>query len=187
MIVIANTRVPLAKFRSRHKKAWSPQLQKYHLTWQNIFAKHNWADKSEKEKRELRHSILQDLFGTVINVSSATELQWDCIFLAQKILLNEGLLIWSSEMAKYAVETCSCKRYIWNIEHAGYDIDLIEEYGAPEEYIASISEDRFKTRNWRVLNSNQLWQLFITIKNRVRSSGGTLHDRNYIENNDDPF
>ncbi len=174
---------------SRSAKKWTPQIQKYHLQWRAIFEKHGWADKPEKEKRELRHSILADLFDEDIALSCATDLQWDIIYFAQELLLDEGILIWSKEMAHYAREEGTRKRYIWNIDHAGYDVAWIKNYGAPEEYVESISEDKFGVKNWRcVLNSKQLWQLFITIKNRVRKSGGIRKFAvKATVNDDDPF
>lgn len=180
--VLAKNRAGASKPLSRIR--WKPQLQKYHLQWQAIFKAHGWAGKSDKEKRELRHAVLEDLFGEVINAASASDLQWDCIYFAQELLLSEGIVVWSKEMAKYAKEEGTCKRYIWNIEHAGYDLG-IERYGAPEEYIESISEDKFGIKDWRVLNSKQLWQLFITIKNRVKASGGNLHKTKLSES--EPF
>lgn len=184
--VLGKKRIGAAKPLSRLR--WSPQLQKYHLQWQAIFKRHGWAGKSEKEKRELRHTVLEDLFGEVINVASASDLQWDCIYFAQELLLSGGIVVWSKEMAHYAKEEGTCKRYIWNIEHAGYDVLGIERYGAPEEYISSISEDKFGIRDWRILNSKQLWQLFITIKNRVRTSGGIRKFAvKATVNDDDPF
>lgn len=115
-------------------------------------------------------------------------MQWDCIYFAQELLLSEGIVVWSKEMAHYAKEEGTCKRYIWNIEHAGYDLLGIERYGAPEEYIEAISEDKFGVKNWRVLNSKQLWQLFITIKNRVRKSGGIRKFAvKATVNDDEPF
>ncbi len=182
MAVLEKKRIGAKKPLSRLR--WSPQLQKYHLQWQAIFKRHGWAGKSEKEKRELRHTVLEDLFGEVINVASASDLQWDCIYFAQELLLSGGIVVWSKEMAHYAKEEGTCKRYIWNIEHAGYDSG-IERYGAPEEYISSISEDKFGIKEWRILNSKQLWQLFITIKNRVRTSGGNLHKSKSTDN--EPF
>ena len=80
---------------SRSAKKWTPQIQKYHLQWRAIFEKHGWAAKTEKEKRELRHTILADLFDEDIALSCATDLQWDIIFFAHELLLSAGILIWS--------------------------------------------------------------------------------------------
>ena len=152
-------------------RKWTAQLQKYQLQWTAIYNKHGWANRSAAEKRELRHSILEDLFGDKnFDVSLATNRAFDLIFLAQDFLLDNGILAWSKETAKTAIELGMRRKYIWNIEHAGYDLKEVCEFGAPEEYIMAISVDKFGVANWRALNSKQLWQLFITIKNRVRNA-----------------
>lgn len=175
-------------------KSWtSPHVQKYQLQWAAIFRKHGWANRPSAEKKDLRHSVLEDLFGDYnFNVSDATNVQWDCIFTAQKILLQRGILAWSRESGKAAVEIGLCRRYIWNIEHAGYDVQDVKEYGAPEEYVAAISADKFGTRDWRDLDSKDLFMLFITIKNRVRKAarnGNSLHNSTSAESDNDncPF
>ncbi len=101
-------------------------------------------------------------------------------------------MAWSRESGKAAVELGLCRRYIWNIEHAGYDVQDVEEYGAPNEYVAAVSEDKFGTRDWRDLDSDKLFMLFITIKNRVRKAarnGTSLHPSTAAEADDDncPF
>ncbi len=152
-------------------RKWTAQLQKYQLQWTAIYNKHGWANRSAAEKRELRHSILADIFGDKnFNVSLATNREFDLIFLAQDFLLDNGILAWSKETAKTAIELGMRRKYIWNIEHAGYDLKEVCEFGAPKEYITAISVDKFGATNWRALNSKQLWQLFITIKNRVRNA-----------------
>lgn len=175
-------------------KSWtSPHVQKYQLQWAAIFRKHGWANRPSAEKKDLRHSVLEDLFGDYnFKLSAATEPQWDCIFTAQKILLQRGILAWSRESGKAAVEIGLCRRYIWNIEHAGYDVQDVKEYGAPEEYVAAISADKFGTRDWRDLDSKDLFMLFITIKNRVRKAarnGNSLHNSTSAESDNDncPF
>lgn len=164
---------------NKNRRHWTPQLKKYQLQWEAIFKKHGWSNRPYADKKDLRHTILEDLFGYYnFNVSGASNAQWDCIFIAQKILLDRGILAWSRESGKAAVELGLCRRYIWNIEHAGYDVQDVKEYGAPEEYITAISEDKFGTHDWRRLDSNRLFMLFITIKNRVRKaaqSGNSLH------------
>lgn len=176
------------------EKSWtSPHVQKYQLQWAAIFRKHGWANRPSAEKKDLRHSVLEDLFGNYnFNVSDATNVQWDCIFTAQKILLQRGILAWSRESGKAAVEIGLCRRYIWNIEHAGYDVQDVKEYGAPEEYVAAVSADKFGTRDWRDLDSKDLFMLFITIKNRVRKAarnGNSLHNSTSAESDNDncPF
>ena len=87
------------------------------------------------------------------------------------LLLSAGILIWSKEMAALALEEGLRRIYIWWIEHAGLDVEGIEDYGAPEYYIAAIARDRFGgIADWRMLDSKRLWQLFITIKNRVKAA-----------------
>ena len=168
-----------ARKASASRQGWTPRLKKYQLQWEAIFRKHGWANRPSADKKDLRHTILEDLFGNYnFNVSGASNAQWDCIFIAQKVLLACGILAWSRESGKAAVELGLCRRYIWNIEHAGYDIQDVEEYGAPEEYVAAVSEDKFGTRDWRDLDSDKLFMLFITIKNRVRKAarnGNSLH------------
>ena len=160
-----------ARKASASRQGWAPRLKKYQLQWEAIFRKHGWANRPSADKKDLRHTILEDLFGNYnFNVSSASNAQWDCIFIAQKVLLARGILAWSRESGRAAVELGLCRRYIWNIEHAGYDVQDVEEYGAPEEYVAAVSEDKFGTRTWRDLDSKDLFMLFITIKNRVRKA-----------------
>lgn len=157
--------------RKLANRKWTAQLQKYQLQWTAIYNKHGWANRSAAEKRELRHSILVDIFGDKnFNVSLATNREFDIIFLAQEFLLDNGILAWTKETAKTAIELGMRRKYVWNIEHAGYDLKEVCEFGAPEEYITAISVDKFRAANWRALNSKQLWQLFITIKNRVRNA-----------------
>lgn len=175
------------------RQGWTPRLKKYHLQWEAIFKKHGWSIRTDADKKDLRHTILEDLFGDYnFNVSSASNAQWDCIYIAQKVLLARGILAWSRESGKAAVEIGLCRRYIWNIEHAGYDLQDVEEYGAPNEYVAAISEDKFGTRDWRELDSDKLFMLFITIKNRVSKAaqnGTSLHPSTAAEADDDncPF
>lgn len=176
-----------------NRRHWTPQLKKYQLQWEAIFKKHGWSNRTDTDKKDLRHTILEDLFGDYnFNVSSASNAQWDCIYIAQKVLLARGILAWSRESGKTAVEIGLCRRYIWNIEHAGYDVEDVEEYGAPNEYVAAISEDKFGTRDWRELDSDKLFMLFITIKNRVSKAarnGTSLHPSTAAEADDDncPF
>ncbi len=176
-----------------NRRHWTPQLKKYQLQWEAIFKKHGWSNRTDADKKDLRHTILEDLFGDYnFNVSSASNAQWDCIYIAQKVLLARGILAWSRESGKAAVEIGLCRRYIWNIEHAGYDVQDVEEYGAPNEYVAAISEDKFGTRDWRELDSDKLFMLFITIKNRVSKAaqnGTSLHPSTAAEADDDncPF
>lgn len=161
-------------------KSWtSPHVQKYQLQWAAIFRKHGWANRPSADKKDLRHSVLEDLFGDYnFDVSAATEPQWDCIYLAQDFLLDNGLCAWNKATAKTAIDLGLRNRYIWNIENAGYDIPDIAFYGAPEEYIAAVAADKFGVRNWRGLDLDKLRMLLITIKNRVRKAakkGRNLH------------
>ena len=153
------------------KSKRTPQLGKYTLLWDKIFNKWGWETKTESEKKALRHSINEDLFGTYTKPSLLTNEQWSVMFFALDLLLSEGILIWSKEMAALALEEGLRRIYTWWIEHAGLDVEGIEEYGAPEYYIAAIARDRFGgIADWRMLDSKRLWQLFITIKNRVKAA-----------------
>ena len=144
---------------------------KYLSMWENIYNKWGWTDKSEAEKKDLRHSINVDLFGRYIPPSQLTNEQFSVMRYALELLYNEGILIWSAEMAALAREEGLRRVYTWWIEHAGLDVKGIEEYGAPEYYIAAIARDRFGgISDWRILDSYRLWQLFITIKNRVKAA-----------------
>ena len=153
------------------KSKRTPQLGKYTLLWDKIFNKWGWETKTESEKKALRHSINEDLFGTYTKPSLLTNEQWSVMFFALDLLLSEGILIWSKEMAALALEEGLRRIYIWWIEHAGLDVEGVEDYGAPEYYIAAIARDRFGgIADWRMLDSKRLWQLFITIKNRVKAA-----------------
>ena len=193
MPAILETPAQRARKTGASRRSWTPQLKKYQLQWEAIFKKHGWSNRPSADKKDLRHTILEDLFGNYnFNVSDATNVQWDCIFTAQKILLQRDILAWSRESGKAAVELGLCRRYIWNIEHAGYDLQDVKEYGAPEEYVAAVSEDKFGTRDWRELDSKDLFMLFITIKNRVRKAarnGNSLHNSTSAESDNDncPF
>lgn len=194
-ILSSSFRAPVQRARKTvaSRQGWTPKLKKYQLQWEAIFRKHGWENRPSADKKDLRHTILEDLFCDYnFNVSGASNAQWDCIFIAQKILLERGILAWSRESGKAAVELGLRRRYIWNIEHAGYDVQDVEEYGAPEEYVAAVSEDKFGTRDWRDLDSDKLFMLFITIKNRVRKAarnGNSLHHSTASEPDDDncPF
>lgn len=93
------------------------------------------------------------------------------MFYALELLSNDGILVWSKEMADLAREEGLRRIYTWWIEHAGLDVEGITEYGAPEYYISAIARDRFGgVADWHMLDSKRLWQLFITIKNRVKAA-----------------
>ena len=192
-ILNSSFRTPAQRARkaSASRQYWTPKLKKYQLQWEAIFRKHGWSNRPSADKKDLRHTILEDLFGNYnFNVSGASNAQWDCIFTAQKILFQRGILAWSRESGKAAVEIGLCRRYIWKIEHAGYDVQDVEEYGAPEEYVAAVSEDKFGSRDWRDLDSKDLFMLFITIKNRVRKAarnGNSLHHSTAAEPDDDNY
>ena len=153
------------------KSKRTPQLGKYTLLWDKIFLKWGWERKTEAEKKALRHSINEDLFGMYTKPSLLTNEQWSVMFYALEILYNDGILVWTDKVADLAREEGLRRIYTWWIEHAGLDVEGIEEYGAPEEYISAIARDRFGgIADWRMLDSKRLWQLFITIKNRVKSA-----------------
>lgn len=144
---------------------------KYLSMWDGIYNKWSWTDKTKAEKRELRHGINIDLFGEYIPPSQLDNEQFTIMRYALELLYNEGILVWSKEVADLAREEGLRRVYIWWIEHAGLDVEGIEEYGAPEEYISAIARDRFGgISDWRILDSKRLWQLFITIKNRVKAA-----------------
>lgn len=144
---------------------------KYLSMWDGIYNKWSWTDKTKAEKRELRHGINIDLFGEYIPPSRLDNEQFTIMRYALELLYNEGILVWSKEVADLAREEGLRRVYTWWIEHAGLDVEGIEEYGAPEEYISAIARDRFGgISDWRILDSKRLWQLFITIKNRVKAA-----------------
>jgi len=185
--------------RSSKKDKRDPRLVKYQTEWTKICDKWGFSA-SGKERRDLRHSILCDLFGSKFEIAAcASNWKWDCIFLAQDFLLANGILWWSPETAKCAIEEGLCKRYIWNVEHAGHDIKGIKKIGAPEAYVGAVAADKFGVKNWRALDSQKLFYLFITIKNRVRKAfneGRSLYDESnlqpaeesgYVEADDDDF
>lgn len=160
-----------AKQRFNTHKKRPPQLAKYKIIWGKIFQKWGWATKPKKELEDLRHSINGDLYGRYTKPSLLTNEQWSVMFFALELLYNDGILVWSKEMADYAREEGLRRVYTWWIDHAGLDVEGLEEYGAPEEYIAAIARDRFGgISDWRILDSERLWQLFITIKNRVKAA-----------------
>lgn len=162
-------KAPIRRFIAYKKRP--PQLAKYKIIWGKIFQKWGWATKPKKELEDLRHSINGDLYGRYTKPSLLTNEQWSVMFFALELLYNDGILVWSKEMADYAREEGLRRVYTWWIEHAGLDVEGIEEYGVPEEYIAAIARDRFGgISDWRILDSERLWQLFITIKNRVKAA-----------------
>lgn len=162
-------KAPARRFTTHKKRP--PQLAKYKIIWGKIFQKWGWANKSKKEMKELRHSINEDLFGGYRRPGAFSNEDWTVMFFALELLYNDGILVWSKEMADYAREEGLRRVYTWWIDNAGLDVEGIEEYGAPEEYIVAIARDRFGgVADWRILDSERLWQLFITIKNRVRSA-----------------
>lgn len=144
---------------------------KYLSLWEGIYKKWGWTDKSETEKKDLRHGINIDLFGEYTPPSRLSNEQFSIMRFALELLENEGILVWSKQMADLAREEGLRRIYTWWIEHAGLDVEGIEEYGAPEDYISAIARDRFNgTSDWHTLDSTHLWQLFITIKNRVKAA-----------------
>lgn len=162
-------KAPARRFIAYKKRP--PQLAKYKIIWGKIFQRWGWADKPKKELEDLRHSINGDLYGRYTKPSLLTNEQWSVMFFALELLYNDGILVWSKEMADYAREEGLRRVYTWWIDHAGLDVEGLEEYGAPEEYIAAIARDRFGgVADWRTLDSYRLWQLFITIKNRVKAA-----------------
>ena len=167
------------------KSKRTPQLGKYTLLWDKIFLKWGWERKTEAEKKALRHSINEDLFGMYTKPSLLTNEQWSVMFYALEILYNDGILVWTDKVADLAREEGLRRIYTWWIEHAGLDVEGIEEYGAPEEYISAIARDRFGgIADWRMLDSKRLWQLFITIKNRVKTAkkrGASLWENSNAE------
>lgn len=180
-----------AKKLTKAQEISRARVFKYLSLWDEIYEKWGWAKKSKAEKDELRHGINEDLFGSYIAPSKLSNEQFSIMRYALEILLNEGILIWSKEIADIAMEEGSRRIYTWWIEHAGLDIEGIAEYGAPEYYIAAIARDRFHgVADWRTLSADKLWQLFITIKNRVRKAseqGRSLYQPKASEQNDDKF
>lgn len=144
---------------------------KYLSLWDDIYNKWGWMNKSNAEKSDLRHSINIDLFDKYIPPSKLSNEQFSIMRFALELLYNDGILVWSREMAEIAKEEGLRRIYTWWIEHAGLDVEGIEEYGAPEEYVSAIARDRFRNvKDWHTLDSKSLWQLFITVKNRVKSA-----------------
>ena len=60
--------------------------------WEDIYNKWGWADKSEAEKKDLRHSINVDLFGRYAPPSHLTDEQFSVMRYALELLYNEGIL-----------------------------------------------------------------------------------------------
>lgn len=161
---------PVQKRRKAASKA-SPKIYKYLCRWNDIFVKWGWNERSKADKSALRKDIRRDVLGVDIEPSNMNNGQWDVVFFALDLIWENGILVWSPEMAAYAREEGWRRVYIWCIEHAGLDIKGLAEYGAPEEYIAAIARDRFGgVRDWRTLNSGKLQHLFWTIKDRVRKA-----------------
>ena len=161
---------PVQKRRKAASKA-SPKIYKYLCRWNDIFVKWGWNERSKADKSALRKDIRRDVLGIDIEPSNMNNGQWDVVFFALDLIWENGILVWSPEMAAYAREEGWRRVYTWWIERAGMDIKGIEEYGAPEEYIAAIARDRFGgVRDWRTLNSGKLQHLFWTIKDRVRKA-----------------
>ena len=162
---------PFKKPRGKADKRLAARTFKYLSMWTAIYDRWGWAGKTDGEKADLRHGINVDLFGEYIPPSWLSNEQFSIMRYALELLYNEGILVWSKEMAELAVEEGLRRIYIWWIEHAGLDVEGITEYGAPEEYISAIARGRFGgVADWRTLDSKRLWQLFITIKNRVKAA-----------------
>ena len=112
------------RFVSKSKR--TPQLGKYTFLWDKIFLKWGWERKTEAEKKALRHSINEDLFGMYTKPSLLTNEQWSVMFYALEILYNDGILVWTDKVADLAREEGLRRIYTWWIEHAGLDV---EHYG----------------------------------------------------------
>jgi len=163
---------PFRKYRSESKprKNRDARMIRYGTLWKQIFDKWEWRNSSTAEKKELRHSIIEDLFGEYIEPQFFSHTAWDIVFDALDDLLENGILIWSKEMAEWAVENGTRRRIIWCIRHAGIDRLACFMHGASDEYINAISQDKFGCNDFEKLSLRQLEQLLFTVKNRVRSA-----------------
>ena len=95
---------PLRRRFIPKSKRTTPQLGKYTFLWDKIFKKWGWETKPESEKKTLRHSINEDLFGTYTKPSLLTNEQWSVMFYALEILYNDGILVWTDKVADLARE-----------------------------------------------------------------------------------
>ena len=116
---------PLRRRFIPKSKRTTPQLGKYTFLWDKIFKKWLWETKPESEKKRLRHSINEDLFGTYTKPSLLTNEQWSVMFYALEILYNDGILVWTDKVADLAREEGLRRIYTWWIEHAGLDVEGI--------------------------------------------------------------
>lgn len=163
---------------------------KYWELWAETFTK--WGVKKTKERNDLRHSVIEDVLGGYRKQQTFTPIEWDMVFVAMEMLLEFGCSVWSPEVAAKAADEGRKRRYTYVLEHIKLGAEDAAEYGAPEEYIQAISVDKFGVAAWRELTSRQLYQLMITVINRVRSatkSGKLITNAVAYEaaNNNEPF
>lgn len=150
---------------------------KYWHMWQDIFTR--WGVHTTRERNDLRHSVIEDVFGEYRKQQTFSRAEWDMMYYAQDMLLEHGQSIWSAEIAQAAREHGLRKTYVYNIEQL-----------AADDYINAIARDVFGSRDWRELAAGQMRKLLYTIKSRFKSAQGrgqTLINSDAADDNNDPF
>ena len=140
----------------------------YYSLWNEIFQKFEIRG---KERDKLRHEIEFEALGVEKSSKNFNKRDFDVCFSVARQLLKNGEISISASDADADAEEGERRRYIFAIRNVCECND----------YIAEISNDKFGVLDWTKLNSGQLWQLLITLKNRMRAKSQKRQTA------DDPF
>ena len=137
----------------------------YYSLWNEIFQKFEIRG---KERDKLRHEIEFEALGIKKSSKNFNKRDFDICFSVARKLLKNGDVCISGNDAALDAEQGECRRYVF----------AIEKICESDEYISEIANDKFGVANWRTLSSYQLWQLLITVKNRMSTITKKRQDTN---------
>ncbi len=137
----------------------------YYSRWNEIFQKFEIRG---KERDKLRHEIEFEALGIKKSSKNFNKRDFDICFSVARKLLKNGDVCISGNDAALDAEQGECRRYVF----------AIEKICESDDYISEIANDKFGVANWRMLSSYQLWQLLITVKNRMSAITKKRQDTN---------
>ena len=137
----------------------------YYSLWNEIFQKFEIRG---KERDKLRHEIEFEALGIKKSSKNFNKRDFDICFSVARKLLKNGDVCISGNDAALDAEQGECRRYVF----------AIEKICESDDYISEIANDKFGVANWRTLSSYQLWQLLITVKNRMSTITKKRQDTN---------
>ena len=147
-----------------HIKASNTRIAYYSL-WNEIFQK---FEIHGKERDKPRHEIELEALGVKKSSKNFSRRDFDICFSIARRLLKNGDVCISENDAVLDAEQGECRRYVF----------AIEKICESDDYISEISNDKFGVVNWRMLSHYQLWQLLITVKNRMSAIAKKRQDIN---------